>query len=237
MDSTEHMAENPEGPTPEQATDAVRRLGWRYVHGALGTHVHVESLTQGADVVTRATAACGQDADDHLSADIRPRRVLLTLQSAKSASVTARDIELAGKISTAVADLGLLTGIGVGRGGSRSMQVVELVVEAVDVASVRPFWQAATGYDGEAGSRGSQDPLVDPLGQGPTIRFRQIDPSDARHRAIRVDVCVSRGEAERRRRALRELGATWVSEHPAGDCQVLADPAGNEVGVVALHGR
>ncbi len=37
---------------PDEASDAVAELGWRYVDGALATVVPVRSLDQGAEVVS-----------------------------------------------------------------------------------------------------------------------------------------------------------------------------------------
>ena len=71
------------------ASDAISDQGWRYLLGALRTSVPVGSLVQAADVAARVVAACGSDADGHLRADIRPDRVVLTLQSMDQAALTA----------------------------------------------------------------------------------------------------------------------------------------------------
>lgn len=39
-------------------------------------------------------------------------------------------------------------------------------------AHVRPFWKAVLGYTDEPGADGPKDPIVDPVGQSPTIWFQ-----------------------------------------------------------------
>src|SRR6185437_4250012 len=95
--------------TMTETSDAVNDLGWRFILGTLRTSVPVQSLTQAAQVTADAVAACGLDADQHLRADLRPGRVVLTLQSLDEATVTTRDIELANVITAVVGESGLRT--------------------------------------------------------------------------------------------------------------------------------
>jgi 4a-hydroxytetrahydrobiopterin dehydratase len=90
-----------------EASDAVGDDGWRFLLGALRASVRVGSLAQAADVAARAVAVCGDDADGHLRADLRPDRVVVTLQSLERAALTARDVELAHRISAAMGEAGL----------------------------------------------------------------------------------------------------------------------------------
>ncbi|WP_328382098.1 4a-hydroxytetrahydrobiopterin dehydratase [Micromonospora zamorensis] len=131
------------------ASDAISDQGWRYLLGALRTSVPVGSLVQAADVAARVVAACGSDADGHLRADIRPDRVVLTLQSMDQAALTACDIDLAHRISAAMRTVGLRTEPEIGTGAPRSVQLVEIAVDALDIAAVRPFWKAVLGYTDE----------------------------------------------------------------------------------------
>lgn len=150
--------------SPREASDAVSGLGWRYVLGILLTSVRVGSLTQAADVAARVVAAAGRDADEHLWLDIRRERLVITLQSQATASVTAQEVELARRISAVVRELGLATDTEVA-GVPRSVQVLEVAIDALDIAAIRPFWKAILGYGDEAGRAGPTDPLVDPVGQ------------------------------------------------------------------------
>ncbi|NEE03054.1 VOC family protein [Phytoactinopolyspora halotolerans] len=217
--------------------DVSADLGWRRVLGVLGTSVEVENLSQAVDVAARAAEACGADGDGRLNVDIRHGRVVLTLHSVADAEVTSYDVELAGRISTAIADMGLRTWLGTGDGTQSSAQVVELVVDAVDIPAVRAVWQAALGYDDERDSAHPEDPLVDPLGQCPAVSFRRIDPGSAgRGSGVRIDVAVGGDETDRRLRAAKDAGATIVPDETEPDCWLLTDAEGNEVTLAMLHG-
>ena len=61
-----------------QASAAVADLGWRYVLGGYRTLARVPSLARAAEVSTRAVAACGEAAGQHLRLDVRPDLVALT---------------------------------------------------------------------------------------------------------------------------------------------------------------
>ena len=95
-------------------------LGWRYVLGVLCTSVPVTSLAQATDVAARVVAAAGTDADGHVWLQLRPDRVSVQVQTLATATVTPSDVELDGRISTAVREAGLQTGVGAGAdGGAR----------------------------------------------------------------------------------------------------------------------
>lgn len=93
----------------KQASDAVGEEGWRFLLGTLRASVPVQSLAQAVEVAASAVATCGDDADGHLSVDVRPERVVLTLQSLVQAAVTRRDTELAQRLSAVVREAGLRT--------------------------------------------------------------------------------------------------------------------------------
>jgi 4a-hydroxytetrahydrobiopterin dehydratase len=218
-----------DGPplSPGQASDAVTPLGWRYMLGLLRSSVSVGSLVQAVEVAARVASAAGPTADGHLWLDLRPGRVELSLQTASQAAVTEQDIELARRITD---DL-----IGAGRsldpgGGSvaRSVQVLEIAIDAIDIASVRPFWQAVMGYTDEAGRSGPRDPLVDPVGQGPAIWFQQMDGPRPERNRIHIDVTVPHDEADFRLQAALTAGGTLVTDRWAPNFWVLSDAEGNE---------
>src|SRR5689334_21427034 len=139
------------------ASAAVTGLGWRYVLGEFRTQVLTGSLPLAADVAGRAAAL--PDVEGHLRMDIRADRLLLSLQTAEQAWVTTRDAELARQLSALAQEFRLTT-----QPGDRTVQALELGIDALDIGKVRPFWKAALGYaDEPEGGHG----LVDPLGQGP----------------------------------------------------------------------
>ena len=220
-----------------EASDGVGLLGWRFVLGIFCTHVRVGSLAQAADVATRVAAVCGSDADEHLWMDVRRDHVVLRLQSLATASVTALDVELACRVSAAVGELGLVTDAGAGRGTPRSVQVLEIAIDALDIALIRPFWKAVMGYDNEAGASGPQDPLVDPVGQGPAIWFQQMDAPRPQRNRIHFDISVPHDEAQGRIQAAVASGGRLLSDAAAPAFWVLADAEGNEACVTTWQGR
>jgi 4a-hydroxytetrahydrobiopterin dehydratase len=223
--------------SPREASDAVGGLGWRYVLGLVRTSVRVQSLAQAADVATRAVAASGPDADQHLWMDVRPDRVVLTLQSLATASVTPHEIELARRISAVVHKLGLTPDAGVGGGAPRSVQMLEIAIDALDIASIPAFWKAVMGYADEAGKAGPEDVLVDPVGQGPAIWFQQMDAPRPQRNRIHLDISVPHDEAPHRLRAALAAGGTLVSDKSAPAFWVLADAEGNEACITTWQGR
>ena len=59
---------------------------------------------------------------------------------------------------------------GIGASAASSVpQAVEIAIDTMDAARIRPFWAAALGYREQDGA------LVDPLRIGPPIWFQQMD--------------------------------------------------------------
>ncbi|GAA2625436.1 VOC family protein [Streptomyces spororaveus] len=231
--------------TGQEVSEAVGGLGWRLLLDSVRTSVAVESLAAAAEVVARAVEVCGGEGERHLAADVRPRQVLLSLQSPWCAGVTGADIALARGISAAVGGLGLRTVPQAGAGALRSVQVLEIAVDAADIAAVRPFWKAVLGYGDAAGADGPadapadgpEDPLADPVGQGPSLWFQQMEPVRVGRNRIHLDVSVPHDEALRRVGAALAAGGRMVSADRAPAFWVLADCEGNEVCVSTWQGR
>ncbi|MEV8533739.1 VOC family protein [Streptomyces sp. NPDC051211] len=223
--------------TREEASDAVGDQGWRLLLGTLRTSVPVGSLASATEVATIAVTACGEDADRHLSLDVRPRRVVLTLQSSDQAAVTTADVDLAHRISAAVRGIGLRTEPEIGTGAPRSVQLLEIAIDALDIAAIRPFWRAVLGYGDEAGADGPHDAIVDPLGQGPAVWFQQMELARPQRNRIHFDICVPHDEALRRIEAALAAGGHLLSAARAPAFWVLADREGNEACVTTWQGR
>jgi 4a-hydroxytetrahydrobiopterin dehydratase len=247
-----------------EASDAVTRRGWRLVLGELRTEVRTGSLVLAADVAARAATVPG--AEGHLRLDVRADRVLLSLHTAAAAWVTERDVELAHNISTVVDEMRLETvsgvgldgevsgdgegglygeggpdadidGDGSGGGGERSVQVLEIGIDALDAAAIRPFWRAVLGYVDQPGWSGPWDGLVDPLGQGPAVWFQRMDAPRPQRNRIHFDVSVPHDEAEPRIRAALAAGGALINDAEAPAFWVLADAEGNEACVTTWQGR
>jgi 4a-hydroxytetrahydrobiopterin dehydratase len=212
------------------ASAAVTGLGWRYVLGEFRAEVLTGSLPLAADVAGRAAAVPG--VEGHLRMDIRADRLLLSLQTAEQAWVTTRDAELARQLSALAQEFRPTTQPGAERG--RTVQALELGIDALDIPKIRPFWKAVLGYTDEAeGGNG----LVDPLGQGPAVWFQQMDAPRPQRNRIHFDVSVPHDEAPRRIEATLAAGGTVLSDAEAPAFWVLADPEGNEACITTWQGR
>jgi 4a-hydroxytetrahydrobiopterin dehydratase len=221
----------------QEASDAVSDLGWRYLLGTLCTSVPVTSLSRAAEVTGVAVAACAAQADGHLRADVRADRVVLSLQSLDRAALTDCDTDLAHRVTAAVGGIGLRTEPDLAGGARRSVQLLEIAIDALDIPAIRPFWKAVLGYAAEPGADGPTDPLVDPVGQGPALWFQQMDRPRPQRNRVHFDMCVPHDEATRRIRSALAAGGRLLSDDRAPAFWVLADVEGNEVCVTTWQGR
>jgi len=208
------------------AQAAVEDVGWRFLLGCLCLSVPVSSLAEASDV---ATATSGlPSADGHLRIDLRPDRVELSVQTREIAAITERDVELARLVSAAVTELGLRPSTPESSKSPRPVQMLEMAIDALDIASIRPFWKAVLAYEDEPGRHGPTDALVDPAGQGPALWFQQMDVERPQRNRIHFDVTVSHDEAESRVAAAIAAGGHLVDDSYARSFWVLADSEGNE---------
>jgi 4a-hydroxytetrahydrobiopterin dehydratase len=223
---------------PDEATPPTRGLiaartdplGWRLILGVLTTHVPVASLTAAVDAAREAIAAAGADAAGHLTAELHDDRVVLRVHTRTVGAVTGRDIDVAERISAAVDT----------RPGdpAAALQAVEIGIDALDIAAIRPFWQAVTGYADEPGVPDLPDnALLDPLRRGPAIWFQQMDAPRPQRNRIHLDVDVAPEVAPGRIEAALAAGGTLVDDSHAPAWWVLADPEGNEACVCTWQGR
>ena len=213
------------------ASEAVTGLGWRYVLGEFRTEVLTGSLPLAADVAGRAAALPG--VEGHLRMDIRADRLLLSLQTVEAGWVTTRDAELARQLTAVAEEFRLTTQPG-GDGPGRSVQVLEIGIDAMDIPCVRPFWKAVLGYVDESEDWNG---LIDPLGQGPAVWFQQMDAPRPQRNRIHFDVSVPHDEANRRIEAALAAGGKVLSDAEAPAFWVLADPEGNEACITTWQGR
>jgi 4a-hydroxytetrahydrobiopterin dehydratase len=199
---------------------------------AAGVAAELARLTAGAEG-TDGTDGTGGDS---LLMDVRADRLALALRS-PGGRVTAAEIELAGRIAAAVAGRGLRLDPGLGGAAPRTVQSVEIAIDALDIPRVRPFWRAVMAYADEPDGGGPADAIVDPLGQGPAIWFQQMSEPRPQRNRIHLDVSVPHDEAEERIEAALAAGGHLVSEAYAPAFWVLADAEGNEVCVCTWQGR
>ncbi|MGV0742220.1 VOC family protein [Mycolicibacterium sp. XJ870] len=220
------------GLTRQQISDAVGPLGWRLVLGAVYAEVLVPSIADAVTAASHAVAAAGADAARHLTVDIRADRAVLRLRSAEAGAVTERDVQLAREVSHTLAGRGFEMAV-----GREAIQAVEIAIDALDIAAVRPFWKAITGYEDEQASSDLDHGLVDPFGRGPAIWFQQMDTARTQRNRIHLDIDVPHDAALSRIDAALAAGGTLLSDRAAPAFWVLADAEGNEACICTWQGR
>jgi|SRR5690349_7853515 len=216
-------------------SEAVGGLGWRLVLGSLRASIRLGPMWQVAEVATELIRACGPGADDCLLLDLRPGRLELILRPPDAAGLTARELAHARTIATTAAEMGLP--LAADADGRRTVQALEIAVDALSIAEVRPFWKAVLGYTDEPGAGGPRDPIVDPLAQGPAVWFQQLAGPRPQRNRLHLDVAVPHDEAPGRIRAALAAGGTLLSSAHAPSFWVLADAEGNEVCVTTWQNR
>jgi 4a-hydroxytetrahydrobiopterin dehydratase len=225
-------------PTRLQISDAVDELGWRLILGAVQTHVLVPSLVSAAAVATVAAAAVGPEGDGHLDIDLRADRAVLRLMDTAAGATTGRDLRLARQITEALTAQGFPATPGLDE--PVFVQEIEIAIDAMDIATIRPFWAAITGYIDEPGPLDQPAgglALVDPLHRSPTIWFQQMDAPRPQRNRIHFDIDVPHESAPARIAAALAAGGTLVKDSAAPAYWVLADPEGNEACICTWQGR
>ena len=217
------------------ASAAVAELGWRYVLGVALTSVHAGGLRQAADAAAAIAAQAGPAAEDRLLADVRGSQLILTVRNPAGGLLTEAETALAGRVTGILASLGLKPSAG--DHGGRTVQQLEIAIDALDIHAVLPFWRAALGYRDEPGSEEQPGAIVDPAGQGPAVWFQQMaEPRPQRNR-IHFDISVPHDEARNRIDAALAAGGVLVSDAEAPAFWVLADAEGNEACITTWQGR
>jgi 4a-hydroxytetrahydrobiopterin dehydratase len=211
-----------------EASAAVESTGWRYVLENLCASVPVGSLAQAAVAADTSIQAAGGEADAHLRVDLRPDRVELSVRTRSRGVITAVDTELAQRLTTALAAVGLTVAPARTAGHARPVEMLEVAIDAMDIPAIRPFWKAALAYVDDVADPGPAGALVDPAGQQPTFWFQQMDEPRPQRNRIHLDVTVSHDEAQDRVDAALAAGGHMVNDSYARMFWVLADAEGNE---------
>ena len=218
------------------ASAAVSGLGWRFVLGVARTTVQAGSLRQAAEAVGAIAAAAGQSAEGRLQADVRGGILILTVQNPAGGLLTEAETELVRQASAILAGLGLKPDALCAAEG-RSVQMLEIAIDALDIPAILPFWRAVLGYGDEPGSGGQPNAIVDPAGQGPALWFQQMSEPRPQRNRIHLDISVPHDEARRRIDDAIGAGGALVSDTEAPAFWVLADAEGNEACITTWQGR
>ena len=143
--------------------------------------------------------------------------------------MSTRDVELCAQISALAREQGLSADPSV-------VQTVEpLIIDALDIPAVMPFWRALLDYEYRRDNPGED--LVDPRGRGPSVWFQQMDAPRPQRNRIHIAVWVPYEQAEARVAAAIAAGGQLVTDQYAPSWWVLADPEGNEADVATAMGR
>ncbi len=160
--------------TDEVTPARFHALGWRVMAYAACTHYRTGSLAAGvrlADAIATVAETSGKDA--HV--DLRPLGVTVRLPVNDSGQLGDDDVDLAGQIAAAAADLGLATDLD-------GLQTTQIAIDALSIPDVMPFWKAVLAY------KTFGDTLIDPRREGPTVWFQQMDAPRPQWNRIHIDV-------------------------------------------------
>jgi 4a-hydroxytetrahydrobiopterin dehydratase len=194
-------------------SDAVGAHGWRLVLSGLRTSVEVGSLARAAEVAGTVAGVAG----DELRMDLRADRVHLTVRAPHADPVTARETDLAVRISAVLRAAGFTP-------SPAGAQAFEIAIDALDIPAVKPFWKAVFGY---VDAPGDPEAITDPRRQGPDVWFQQMD----------APRWVTHDEVEARIAGAVTAGGRVVDDAEAPAFTVVADPEGNEACVCVWVGR
>jgi 4a-hydroxytetrahydrobiopterin dehydratase len=162
--------------------------------------------------IGEVAAASGQDPD----VNVRPESVTVRLCTAEVQGLTSQDADLAREISAAAARLQVPA-------DPTAVQHVQVAIDAMDIANIRPFWQAVLGY----AEVGDED-LFDAHREGPTFWFQQMESPRRERNRFHIDIYVPHDQVQARIDAALAVGGRIVSDAHAPGWWTLADPEGNE---------
>lgn len=203
---------------------------WRVLLGRLHATFVTGSFDVGLVLVDRI-GALAAEADHHPDVDLRYPAVHVSLTSHDAGGLTEADVTLAGRISAAADELGVA-------GAPTTSQALEVAIDALDIAAVRPFWRAVLGYADEHLPDADASPaVVDPAGIGAAFWFQQMDAPRPQRNRIHIDVTVPHDVARDRVAAALAAGGHLVTDAFAPAWWVLADAEGNEACVCTWQGR
>ncbi|GEA87969.1 VOC family protein [Cellulomonas cellasea] len=204
--------------SPRQLAEAPGLGDWRVLWGgAWACALFRTSSFSVAAALVQAVSEAATTANRHPDVDLRPEGVTVRLRGDGPEGFRTRDLDLARTISAAARALDA-------RADPSAVQHVQVAVDALGTAAVRPFWRAVLGYD----EVGDAD-LVDPLRRGPTLWFQPMDAPRTGRNRLHVDVHLPRDQVEARIAAAVAAGGRVVSDARAPEWWTLADPEGNEV--------
>ncbi len=190
---------------------------WRVLWGGglacayFATGSYQASLTL-VQAIGEVAAIAGQDPD----VDVRAEGVTVRLFTAGTYGLTDRHVLMARQISEAARRLQATA-------DPAAVQHVQVAIDALDIARVRPFWHAVLGYPEVADAD-----LLDVHRVGPPFWFQQMDTERPQRNRIHIDIYLPDDQVQARIAAALAAGGSIVSDAHAPGWWTLADPEGNE---------
>jgi len=212
-------AHAPEQVSPREFHETAGLEDWRVLGDGACAYFRTGSFEAGARFVQALVALDGLG-ERHPDVDLRYGGVTVRLITHEPGcfGLTARDVELAMRISAVARELGA-------ESDPSAVQCVQVSIDALVIPEVLPFWRAVLDYrdrgDGE-------EDLVDWRFRGAPIWFQQMDAPRPQRNRLHVDVTVPHERAEARVAAALAAGGRLVNGENAPSWWVLADAEGNE---------
>ena len=221
-------------PREKLSAAQVRDAGladWRQILGRIRARFRTGDFRTGLALVDRIGAEA-EAANHHPDVQLTYSDVIVTLVSHDVGGITARDLDLARRISGHAAGLGIDADTG-------GLTQLELGLDTARGPQLAPFYAALLGStvkDGEP---------VDPSGQVPTVWWQGADedddtlalPEQPFEQRWHFDVWVAHDEAERRLQAVLDSGGRLVSDRAAPAYWVVEDADGNRSCICTPAGR
>jgi 4a-hydroxytetrahydrobiopterin dehydratase len=204
---------------------------WRILGDGATTFFRTTSMTESAGLVGALAGLDEPGAPPGLDIDVRADGVTVRLYTYTDDyfGMSRRDVERARTISRMARDRGL-------SGDWTAVEAIgPIVIGAVDIARVMPFWAAILGYVVRADS--PDEDLIDPRWRGPGLWFEEVDAPAAGRPRMHVACWVPFEQAEARVQAALAAGGAIVYDGQAPSWWTLADPEGNEADIATIKGR
>ena len=214
----------PERITPRQFQESDGVEDWREVGIGACACFRTKSFAKGLALVAEI-GRLAEAMNHHPDVDLQYGTVTVRLFTHDILGLSNLDAQLARDISVAARALKI-------DADPTNVQSVQLTLDALVTANIRPFWRAVLDYK-EVGD----DDLLDPRGRGPSIWFQAMDPARTERNRFHVDVFVPNDLAEARIAAALAAGGHVVNDSQAPDHWTLADSEGNEVDVATTFNR
>jgi 4a-hydroxytetrahydrobiopterin dehydratase len=229
-DTIPATAPTTDGLTVKQFREAGGTEDWPVLGDGALAFFRTESLAASARFVQAVADLPGIDSHPP-DIDIRPDGVTVRIVTwARDwGGMTQRDVDNARRISALAREQGLTSDPTI------PSSVCPVVVGAVDIPKVMPFWQALMGYLPRLDT--PDEDLVDPHGRGPGLWFEPIKAREPGRNEMHIGVWVPYEQARARVDATLAAGGTLVYDKRAPAWWTLADPEGNEADIATSMSR